>query len=249
MNEPTNVEKLRDAEQDPARNRRIPVDLLDELSNEILQAMAERQPTVPVFEPPDLSEEELQQVRSAVFAIMAIEEYPSAEFMREHGDVMAAYQNRLDALRLADAQQAPDSAAVWRFGDDERWATLIQEGYEAGQAPTKTTVLVTRPLSPTERVFEEATHVRVTLDFAHKQGEPGALGGVQVHRDFGVIERGTFTAYDLEDEDPTEWKDKRLDDCQPTGANIVLDEKFATEAEVRTARNMLYQLSREGISS
>lgn len=245
MSEPTSVEKLRDAEQDSARNRRIPVDLLDELSDDIRRIITDRQPDAPPLALPDMDDAELGKIRQAVLASMHIEEMPDAEFLEKHFDAINALHERVVAMYGLDAPMAADSAAVWRFGDSERWVTLIQEGYEEGQVPDKTTMIVTRPLSPTERIFDEATHVRLTFDFARKQGESGALGGVQVHRDFGVVENGTFAAYDLEEEDPAEWQDKRLDDCQPTGANIVLDEQLATEAEVRTARNMLYQLSRE----
>ncbi len=219
--------------------------MLDEFSDEIHRIVADRQPDAAPLELPDVSDDERAKIRQAVLAFMHIEEMPDAKFLEEHFDAINTLHERVGAMYGLDAPMASDSAAVWRLGDSERWVTLIQEGYEAGQVLEKTAVLVTRPLSPTERAFEEATHVRLTFDFAHKQGESGALRGVRVHHDFGVVENGAFVAYNLEDEYPAEWKDKQLDDCQPTGVSIVLDERLATEAEIRTARNMLYQLARE----
>lgn len=245
------MELIQEVESDQTRSRRVPVDRLNEFSGSLQRLMEGRDPAVLPFVRPEGSDQnvDLDEVRNVAFAALVIGEMPSAEYLEKHFELLGAYQGHIVALRNIDAMQAPDSAAVWSLGDPGRSVTLIHERYgvpaeEIPNNETGITVVVTRPLTPAEQNYEDATHIRLSYTMDRDWGEPGALAGVRVKRAFGVVEDGAFMAFDLEDVEPGEWPETELEDCKPTGFDAASDEEFATEAEIRTAQNLMGELSR-----
>ncbi len=216
------TERLHEApvDDDPARDRKPPAELVRDVARVLEAAMGSRDPDLPAFDRSGLSGQAL----------------------------LDAQMDRLGAVAGLEAVHASEEAAVWRFGDGGSTAILIHEPH-AGRSD-HTEVIVIRPLAEGEFGPGESTHVKLRYGVFHdpsegNDGEAFVDNGSQ----FGKLDRrGRFRwvfpgAEALGPDAPEEAWASNLHDAQPSREG---GDWGATVAELNATRDLVGELSGTG---